>query len=208
MKKFVLASASPRRKELLEQLGLRFDILVSNADESCVKNDSPELYVQELALLKATASYQMLQKNCYLISADTVVCLDGEILGKPKDRQDAERMLRSLSGNWHEVYTGFCIMRAKDGYTVCSHEKSRVKFFSLTDEIIADYLNTCEPYDKAGAYGIQGVGAVLVEKIEGDYNNIVGLPLAKLNQVFLKEFNLNLMEESYEPVSAGKKDRN
>ncbi len=207
MKNFVLASASPRRKELLEQLGLRFDILVSNAEESCVKKESPELYVQELALLKATASYQMLQQDCYLISADTVVCFEGRILGKPKDRRDAACMLHALSGNWHEVYTGFCIMRTKDGYTVCSHEKSRVKFLSLTDEMIAEYLNTNEPYDKAGAYGIQGLGALLVEKIEGDYNNIVGLPLAKLNQVFLKEFNLNLMEESYEVVSAGKKNR-
>lgn len=193
MKKYILASASPRRKELLEQIGLDFDIVVSNADEDIIKKDmNVSLYVQELALIKANAVaktlYQRGEKNKLIISADTIVVSDGEILGKPKNEDDAFLMLSKLSGKEHEVYTGFSIMRTKDMFTVANYEKTIVKFFDLEPEKIREYIALGEPMDKAGAYAIQGLGAIFVEKIDGDYQNVVGLPVGKLVRVLEEEF--------------------
>lgn len=193
--RFVLASGSPRRKELLGGIIPSFDIIVSEADEASVpKTLAPELYVEELAMLKAAASAKTIEKkkNCIVIGADTVVTLDGEILGKPADKKDAFDMLRRLSGRKHDVYTGYCVMRLTDGTSVSRAEKTEVYFKELTDEEIAAYIETGEPMDKAGAYGIQGRGGVFINKINGDYNNVVGLPVSALYDVLKKEFEMNL----------------
>lgn len=196
MTEFVLASASPRRKELLEKMGLQFSIVVSEADESTVSRDIPvNLYVQELALLKASATAKMLLRNkkALIIAADTIVTLDGEILGKPDGEDDAKKMLSSLSGRTHEVYTGYCIMRISDGKTVCNSVKTEVKFKTLTEQKIRSYIESGEPMDKAGAYGIQGLGSMLIEKINGDYFNVVGLPVSALADTLEKEFDIEIM---------------
>ncbi|MEE1225387.1 MAG: Maf family protein [Clostridia bacterium] len=197
MNRFILASQSPRRKELLASIGLDFEVIVSDADESVVsKENTPvNVYVQELALIKAaTSAKQVLKdKNAIIISADTIVVLDGKILGKPKNEDDAFDMLKSLSGRTHEVYTGYCVMRIKDGYTVCNSIKTEVTFKTISDDKILRYIRTSEPMDKAGAYGIQGIGGMLVEKIEGDYANVVGLPTSALADTLEKEFEINLI---------------
>lgn len=193
MEKIVLASASPRRRELLEQIGIKFDIVVSNEPEDEIdKSLSPENYASELALMKACNVAKKLtgtkRKDSLIIAADTVVYSDGKILGKPKDSDDAFRILKSLSGKAHEVYTGICVMRLTDGYATSKSIKTTVKFKELTDKTIKAYIKTGEPADKAGAYGIQGRGAVLVEEICGDYFNVVGLPLSALYDVLISEF--------------------
>lgn len=193
MEKIVLASASPRRRELLEQIGIKFDIVVSNEPEDEIdKSLSPENYTSELALMKACNVAKKLtgtkRKDSLIIAADTVVYSDGKILGKPKDSDDAFRILKSLSGKAHEVYTGICVMRLTDGYATSKSIKTTVKFKELTDKTIKAYIKIGEPADKAGAYGIQGRGAVLVEEICGDYFNVVGLPLSALYDVLISEF--------------------
>ena len=196
MTEFVLASASPRRKELLEKMGLQFSVVVSEADESTVSRDIPvNLYVQELALLKASATAKMLLRNkkALIIAADTIVTLDGEILGKPDGEDGAKKMLSSLSGRTHEVYTGYCVMRISDGKTVCNSVKTEVKFKTLTEQKIRSYIESGEPMDKAGAYGIQGLGSMLIEKINGDYFNVVGLPVSALADTLEKEFDIEIM---------------
>lgn len=197
MKKFILASASPRRKEILEAAGLDFDILVSEADEESVPRDvPPKLYVQELALLKAAAAAKTVlkSKQSLIISADTIVTLDGEILGKPSDTDNAKEMLRMLSARTHEVYTGYCIMRISDGKTVCNSVCTQVKFKELTDDTIDSYIATGEPMDKAGAYGIQGRGSVLADSISGDYFNVVGLPVSALSDTLKNEFETDILK--------------
>ena len=189
---FILASGSPRRKELLELIGLEFKVIVSQADEDSVSKDlKPELYVQELALLKASATAKevLRNKNAVIISADTIVTLDGQILGKPKDEDDAFNMLSKLSGREHEVYTGYCVMRISNGKAVCGKVRTKVKFKDLSDDKIRGYINSGEPMDKAGAYGIQGKGSLLVKKIDGDYFNVVGLPVSELNRILKKEYS-------------------
>lgn len=194
MEKIYLASSSPRRAELLSAMGLGFEVLSPNADETSVDTSAPtNIYVQELALLKAAAAAKELSgRKGIIIAADTVVCLDGEILGKPKDEADAARMLSMLSGRTHEVYTGICVMRSPDGYTVCDSVCTSVAFWPLSEEKIGRYIETGEPMDKAGAYGIQGKGAALVEKIEGDYFTVVGLPVSKLTKLLEEEFDIQV----------------
>lgn len=194
MADFILASASPRRKELLGRMGLDFEILVSEADESAVSKDIPvNLYVQELALLKASATAKQAGRKAIIIAADTVVTLDGAVLGKPKDAGDAYDMLKALSGRKHEVYTGICVMRKSDAKTVCKSVGTEVKFKELTDEKIRAYIASGEPMDKAGAYGIQGKGSMLIEGINGDYFNVVGLPIAELSDILEKEFEIEIL---------------
>lgn len=197
MAEFILASGSPRRKELLELMGLDFEVIVSEADEDSVPKDMiPELYVQELALLKATATAKAVlkKKNAIIISADTVVTLDGEILGKPIDEEDAFCMLKSLSGREHSVYTGYCVMRISDGKAVCSRARTRVRFKKLSDEKIRAYIKSGEPMDKAGAYGIQGLGSLLTDGIDGDYFNVVGLPISMLADTLENEFDMKIIK--------------
>ncbi len=193
MKEYVLASASPRRRELLEQIGMDFDIVVSDADESGADKTLPVgMYVQELAMLKGAAAAKFLRergrKKAIVISADTVVAADGKILGKPKDEEEAFAMLSALSGREHEVYTGICVMRLLDGFSVADSVKTSVWFNELSEDKIRRYIKSGEPMDKAGAYGIQGKGAVLVKQIDGDYFNVVGLPLSRLAQILENDF--------------------
>lgn len=198
MKKIILASASPRRKEILGMLCSDFDVVVSNADESTIDDKTDTgIYVQELALLKAgAAAKEITERNAFVIGADTVVSMDGKIFGKPKDEEDAFRMLSKLSGKCHSVFTGICVMRTKDAFSVCKSVETKVYFKKLTDEKIRAYVKTGEPMDKAGAYGIQGIGSILVDKIEGDYLNVVGLPLAKLAEVLEREFEFDVLKEN------------
>lgn len=192
MAKFILASASPRRREILQIINLDFDIIKSDVDESVVDPTvAPELYVQELALLKGADVAKKLKKEI-VISADTIVYHDGKILGKPCDEAEAFNMLKSLSGKEHTVYTGVCIMRASDAFTVCRTCATRVKFAPLTDEKIKAYISTGEPMDKAGAYAVQGLAATFIEKIDGDYFNVVGLPLYMTADILEKDFNIDL----------------
>ncbi len=197
MNKLILASASPRRRELLEGLGLKFDIIVSNEEENIDKSLPPELYTGELALLKATAVAKRIleRKKQIIIAADTVVYLEDEILEKPKDAPDAFNMIKRLSGKTHQVYTGLCVMRICDGTTVTRSIKTDVKFKTLSDEVIKQYISTMEYSDKAGGYAIQGKGAVLVEGIYGDYFNVVGLPLSALADVLRDEFGIDIFDK-------------
>ncbi|MEE0944377.1 MAG: Maf family protein [Clostridia bacterium] len=199
MEKIILASASPRRSEILKNIGLRFDIVVSDADESSISENCPaELYVQGLALLKAAAAAKKTEceKDGVVIAADTVVVLDGKILGKPKDREDAAEMLRMLSGREHSVITGICVLRLKDAFSVCESVVTKVKFKDLSPELIDLYVATNEPLDKAGAYGIQGKGAILAERIDGDYFNVVGLPVSRLCEILQSEFGIDVLKEN------------
>ncbi|HHV28284.1 Maf family protein [Acetivibrio mesophilus] len=193
----VLASASPRRSELLRQVGLDFEVVLSDIDESNKENLKADELVQHLAYHKALDVARKVAnrdngKNRYLvIGADTVVVKDG-ILGKPKDRNDAIRMLKHLSASWHEVMTGISIIDTADFESVKSLEVTRVKMKELSDDTILAYVDSKEPMDKAGAYGIQEKGALLVERIEGCYFNVVGLPLARLSDL-LKDFGVPVL---------------
>ena len=175
MKK-ILASASPRRKELLSLAGIEYDVIVSECEEILPEKILPHEAVMLLAKQKAEDVFSR-NSDCMVIAADTVVALEDKILGKPKDEDDAFNMLSSLSGRQHTVYTGVCIM-TKDK-TDCFFVGTDVEFYSLTEKEIREYIATKEPMDKAGAYGIQGKGFVLVKGIHGDYFNVVGLPLAE-----------------------------
>ena len=193
-KKIILASGSPRRKEILENMGIEFTIVKSVADESSINADGipVSLYVQELSLLKATeVKSRVSAKDAIVIGADTVVSIDGKILGKPANDEDAYNMLKSLSGKTHQVYTGYCGISTDDGTAVCESVCTDVTFAELSDKEIYDYIHTGESSDKAGAYAIQGKGVMLVEKIEGDYFNVVGLPIRSLVNMLKREFNFN-----------------
>lgn len=175
MKKIILASSSPRRKELLTTAGVEFEIHVKEVDESIPEGTLPA----DAAVITATKKAKAVAgdfADCIVIGADTIVVCDDKILGKPDGRDGAAKMLRMLSGREHEVITGVCLIKGEE---IRSFAKiSKVRFYELTDAEINAYVATNEPYDKAGAYGIQGLGCTLVESIEGDYFNIVGLPVA------------------------------
>lgn len=173
--KLILASASQRRRELLTMLGYQFEICPSDADEH-IPLCNPEDFVKALAFKKAQAVFAN-HTDCCVLGSDTVVVLDGEIIGKPKDAQDALHILRKLSGKTHTVYTGISVI-SKNGYET-DYVTAQVTFANLSDEEIQAYIRTEAPFDKAGAYGIQGYAAIFVEHIEGDYFTIIGLPLQK-----------------------------
>ncbi|HOA15189.1 MAG TPA: Maf family protein [Bacillota bacterium] len=172
----ILASASPRRVELLEALKIEFEVVPSNADETVEDGLSPGTLVEALARAKASAVSASRPKDLVL-GADTVVAIGGQVLGKPKDCDDAARMLRMLQGRSHEVYTGICVKREADGFERVAHEVTEVRFLPMSEEEIASYVGTGEPLDKAGAYAIQGFGTLFISGITGDYFNVVGLPL-------------------------------
>ncbi|WP_409228265.1 Maf family protein [Gudongella sp. SC589] len=188
MRKIVLASASPRRKELLEQCGIKPEIIASDIDERISNNHTPEEITMSLSFQKAMEVALRIGEGL-VIGADTVVVLDDEILGKPLDEEEAFSMLRRLSGKCHRVITGFSIIDAEGTERVVDYETTNVYFRSLSDQEISDYISTGECDDKAGAYGIQGKGALLVEKIEGCYFNVMGLPISKLNHSLKKFFS-------------------
>ncbi len=177
MAEIILASASPRRRELLALAGVDFAVKVADVEEVIPENASPDEVVKSLAMQKASAVAQE-NPDSIVIGSDTVVALDGAILGKPRDEEDAVRMLKALSGRSHTVYTGVAIIHGEKISNFC--EATEVVFNKLTEEEIRNYVATKEPMDKAGAYGIQGKGCILVEKIVGDYFNVVGLPVSRL----------------------------
>lgn len=184
-KDIILASASPRRHELLTMVGVPHRIVTSDADEGSVEYGGDiAAYVSEIAKLKniAVRTSSEIAKNSVIISADTVVYLpeEDEILGKPKDKDDARRMIRSYSGRAHKVLTGVCIYDVESAREVKFAESTDVYFRTLTDDEIDEYLSTPSPYDKAGAYGIQEGAAAFVSRIDGDYFNVVGLPVCRL----------------------------
>ncbi|HLL74558.1 MAG TPA: Maf family protein [Pyrinomonadaceae bacterium] len=174
--RLVLASASPRRAEILRGVGWPFEAEAADVDESLRAGESPADYVERLAREKAGAVARA-RLFGLVLGADTVVVCEGEILGKPRDDEDARRMLRSLSGRWHEVLTGVALVRAEDSRREVSHALTRVRFCRMSDEEIDWYVATNEPADKAGGYAVQGRAALFVEGLEGDYWNVVGLPV-------------------------------
>ena len=177
----ILASASPRRRELLEQIGMDFDVQVSEADENIAPGMKPFEAVEELSYRKAKAVWDDLTKKEIVVGADTVVALDDQILGKPKNAVEAEKMLLQLQGREHCVYTGVTIL-TKDGERVTFHEGVKVFVTPMSREEICSYVATKDPMDKAGSYGIQGEFAKYVKGIQGDYNSVVGLPVGRLYQ--------------------------
>lgn len=187
--RIILASASPRRKELLRQIGLEFEIQVSQVEE-VITQTQPGKVVEELSSQKARVVVDALDEEEYkegvlVIGADTVVAADGEILGKPKDESEAVKMLHFLSGRSHEVFTGVTLFYKKQGrerIIKSFHERTAVVFYPMGDDEIAEYVATRDCMDKAGAYGIQGFCARYIKGIEGDYNNVVGLPVGRLYQ--------------------------
>jgi septum formation protein len=177
-KRLILASASPRRREMLEKLGLDFEVKVADVEEVVQSGELPEEFVQRAAVEKASdiAGNHL---NAWILGADTIVVHKGDILGKPKDAGDALRLLMRLSGQMHTVLTGFCLKQEQENISVSRVIGTEVYFSDFTEAMAAAYVATGEPLDKAGAYGIQGNGGVLVEKINGSYSNVVGLPLAE-----------------------------
>ena len=185
--KYVLASASERRQELLHRIISDFDIEVSNFDEDTVLfNGDAEEYVINLAKGKAISTKEKLSNDSIIIAGDTVVVLDGKILGKPKNEEDAFKMLRELSGKIHRVYSGITVINMYNNKSEEAAIYTEVKMSSLTDREILEYIKTGEPRDKAGAYGIQGYGGIFVEEIKGCFYNVVGLPLNLLNKMLNK----------------------
>ena len=181
MSKLILASGSPRRRELMEQTGISFTVIPSETDETAADGLPPKTLVKHLAKQKAL-EVAANHPEAVVLGADTVVAIDGEVLGKPKDQEDARRMLRLLSGREHQVHTGVCI--ALPGGTVITFcETSVVSFRGISPDAIENYLSTGEPMDKAGAYAIQGQGAKFVRDYNGDYCNIVGLPVWRVLRV-------------------------
>jgi septum formation protein len=180
--RLVLASASPRRAEILRAVGWDFEVAPADIDESLREGESPVAYVERLAREKAEAAARA-RLFGLVVGADTVVVVDGEVLGKPRDEGEARRMLASLRGRWHEVLTGVALVRAEDSRAVVAHERTRVCFAQVSDAEIDWYVATGEPADKAGAYAVQGRAALFVASIEGDYWNVVGLPVRLLYEL-------------------------
>lgn len=186
--KLILASQSPRRRELLERMGLtQFEIRPAQGEEIAAPDLSPAQLVEELSRQKAGEVVQTAGADAVIIAADTVVAADGRVLGKPRSREEATEMLRFLSGRTHTVYTGVTVQQGTRAVT--QHEATDVLFRPLTEEEISAYVDTGEPMDKAGAYGIQGRGCVLVEGIRGDYYNVMGLPVCRL-ALMLRQFGV------------------
>jgi len=188
--KFILASASPRRKELLEQIGMKFEVRVSEAEE-ITQATEPAEYVMDLSFLKAEdvagkipVMYDArgVNQDFVVIGSDTVVAAEGEILGKPKDKDDARRMISMLSGKTHQVYTGVTLMIFKDERMTREtfYEKTDVTFYEMSEKQIEEYISSPEPYDKAGAYAIQGLCSAYIKGINGDYASVVGLPVSRI----------------------------
>ena len=190
--RIILASKSPRRKEILENLGLKFEIIVADADESSDIKE-PDKLVTALAAKKGRAVLEKLgdrANGALVIACDTLVYANGEFLGKPRDRADAERMIKKLSGSFHYVVSGIFLWY--NGKEAGAAAATKVIFDKLTDDDIAAYLDTSEPYDKAGAYAIQGKAGIYINSIEGDYFNVVGLPVNLLCNTLKKEFGIDI----------------
>jgi septum formation protein len=178
--RIILASSSPRRRELLRNLGFAFDVIQPSADETVSENETPEDFALRVSVEKAWSVSRSLGEGAVVIGADTIVVVDGEMLGKPEDPEEASSMLRKLSGKEHHVYTAFSIVRPKDEILHSEIVDTSVRVKTLAASEIEGYIKTGEPMDKAGAYGIQGIGSFMVRGIEGSYSNVVGLPVEEL----------------------------
>ena len=175
----VLASSSPRRRRILAGLDLEFGIEHPGVEENALDGETPEEHVTRLALAKASA-VACRHDSGTVLGADTIVLLDGALLGKPADAADARRMLRTTRGRWHEVLTGVGLVRCSDGASVSGFERTRVLMRGLSDSEVDEYVASGEPLDKAGSYGIQECGAAVVDRVDGCFYNVVGLPVARL----------------------------
>lgn len=191
MKQIILASSSPRRKKLLEQLGISVKVVPSNIDEKLNPRLKAKSQAETLSLEKAQAVARN-YKDALVLAADTIVYIGTEILGKPKDTDEAKRMLRKLSGKKHSVFTGFTVIHTETKKTITDSSETKVTFRKLSEQEIKNYVKKEHTLDKAGAYGVQGIGAVLVEKIEGDFFNVVGLPISKIMPI-LKKFDIEVL---------------
>jgi septum formation protein len=194
MRKIILASASPRRKELLEKIGLKFEVDPGNYEEAIDSRLEPHEIVRQLSIKKAE-SVAARHQDAIIITADTIGVIGNKILGKPHTENEAWKMLQKISGKPHSVITGFTILDTATNKMLSRTVDTKVYIKKLIDQEIAAYINTGEPLDKAGAYAIQGLGAVVVERIEGDYYNVMGLPLHALTEA-LKEFGINVWEKN------------
>lgn len=192
MEKIILASNSPRRKEILDNVGVKFSVMGSDIEEIVRAGEKPESVVMALAFEKAIDIASRVEDNSIIVAADTIV-YKNSILGKPTDDKDAYKMLKSLSGSSHEVYTGFTVLRANTNLKITEYVKTKVVFKELDDETINRYIETREPMGKAGAYAIQGYGSTLIDYIVGDYFNVVGLPISRLSEVLKKNFNFAIL---------------
>ena len=181
--KLILASSSPRRAEILRTVGWPFEACPVDIDETRKLHEEAASYVERLAQEKARSAARVLAGGSTIIGADTVVVIDAEILGKPRDGDDARRMLRQLNGHWHQVLTGVAVINGTPSEIRVAHETTEVKFATISEEEIDWYVTSGEPLDKAGAYAIQGLGSRFIEGIRGDYFNIVGLPVRLLYQL-------------------------
>ena len=191
--KFILASSSPRRRELLLRLQTPFDIILPDVDESVIPPEgSPETYCTALAELKANDISQHYPNNL-VIGSDTIVVLDNNIMGKPQDKKMAHNMLQTLSGKTHHVYTGVCLKWSDKNIHHLFAEITMVTFRELSEEDINHYIESCPPYDKAGSYGIQDWSAVFVKEIKGCYDNVVGFPISRFYEE-LKKLGINLLD--------------
>lgn len=182
---FILASASPRRVELLQDLGLSFTVIPSGADETYRSGETPSAHVRRISRAKAmvvAADYP----EAWVLGADTIVVIGGEVLGKPKDREDARRMLRRLSGREHHVVTGFTILRKSVSVLYRKTVRSTVVFRSIEEDELQWYINTDEPYDKAGGYAVQEKGGLFAKRIRGSYSNVIGLPVSEVFEILKK----------------------
>ena len=187
-KKLVLASGSPRRRNLLERLGFPCDVITSTIDEAALlkRGGKPPTLAERCALAKARNVAAGIGRKAVVLGADTIVAMNEVVFGKPDNRAEARQMLATLSGKWHTVVTGLAVIVVEENKEYIDHEITRVRMGPLDEALITAYLSTGEPMDKAGAYGIQGYGGVLVEKIEGCFFNVMGLPLFKLERMFEK----------------------
>lgn len=183
--RLILASRSPRRYELLKQIGLNFDVIPSGVEENSIRGESPQEHVLRLAETKATDVGNQ-YPNGWVVAADTIVCMDSSILGKPRDRADAREMLHGLSGKEHWVLTGFSACHFEKRRSDRQAVQTAVKVKPLTPAEIEWYVQTGEPFDKAGGYAIQGIGSFMIETIRGSYTNVVGLPLCELVQMLYR----------------------
>jgi septum formation protein len=188
--RLILASASPRRAEILRLLGVPFEVIPSGASEEALDEEPPVEYCVRIARAKAAEVAANLS-NGFVVGADTIVVVDGRSIGKPDSPEDARAMLRSLSGRWHAVMTGVAVREAGGPREISDHEKTLVRFRELTESEIAAYVETGEPLDKAGAYAIQGRAMLFVDEIAGNYHNVVGLPPTLLARM-LKRLGVNL----------------
>jgi septum formation protein len=189
--RLILASGSPRRRDFLTELGIAFEVVAADVDETPQPDENPVDFVARLSREKAQA---VDIPEAWVLGADTAVVVDGEILGKPGDETEACAMLMRLSGRWHEVWTGFSLCRQATGESCTKTVCTKVRFLELTPELCLAYVRTGEPLDKAGAYGIQGKGCFLVPEISGSYTNVVGLPMAEVLETLLHHKVIALMD--------------